>query len=381
MVRHFCRTIKLLLMKTLNFLLSICLALYSAVAISQCSSTSAISAGTIIDDGTYGDLGYSNPTNAQGSDNNRAIANVLAFLLSGNTHYLRATGFNFAIPSTASICGVKVEVEKRAGGLGIGAWIRDDKIRLIKGGTITGDNLANTGANWSGTDSYHTYGNTTEMWGTTLTPADVNAGNFGVAFSAEFTGLLLVLPSAEIDDIRMTVYFNLLLPTRIISFDASLKNNSAYLEWQTGGEANNESVILQRLSPGGSEWTDIARFEMQQGITENKYSYTDPLDQKGNYSYRLAITSATKTTYSNIQQIRFEGRTAISLYPNPSHDFIIIEGTGVKDRVTVTNVFGQSIQLQTKLMSGNKLQATIQQLPVGTYFITINEIRARFIKR
>lgn len=360
---------------------SICSFLFTNVVKAQCSSTSAVSAGTIVDDGAYGDLAYSNPGNAKGSDNVRAVANVLATLLTGKTHYLRATGFNFAIPSSASICGIRVEVEKRAGGLGIGAWIRDDRVRLIKAGTVLGNNLATSDV-WTGSEAYETYGNVTELWGTTLTPADVNAANFGVAFAAEFTGLIFLLPSAQVDDIRMTVFFNIALPARIVSFDASVKNNSAELRWQTADEGNNQSIIVQRLSPGASDWTDIARYETQQEGSENKYSYSDPLSEKGNYSYRLAIkTTSQQTIYSKIKNIRFEGHTTVSLYPNPASDFIIIEGAGNRGTISVTNAFGQNIQLQTKFLTGNKVQVNIQQLPAGIYFMAIEQARTRFFKR
>jgi hypothetical protein len=360
------------------FLLYISCFIFTGDSKAQCSASSAISAGSSINDASYGNLSFSNPGNASGSDNSRASANVLATLLTGTTNYLKATGFNFSIPPGASICGIRVEIEKRAGGLSLAAWIRDDRVQLIKGGVITGNNQA-IASDWSGTEAYHTYGGITDLWGTTLDPADVNASDFGVAISAEFLGLLFVLPSVQIDDIRMTVYFNIVLPVQIISFDATLKNNSASLQWEISHTENNGSMTLQRQAPGASEWTSIEQFSMDH---ENLYRYTDPLDKKGNYLYRLAINTGTgQPVYSKIQSVSFEGRTGISVYPNPSHDFIIINGTAGVETISVINAAGHIFRLQVKALSSSKSQANIQTLLPGIYFILANGERACFLKR
>ena len=46
--------------------------------------------------------------------------------------------------------------------------------------TLIGDNKADTSTAWSTTESYITYGGESDKWNATLTPAIVNATNFGV---------------------------------------------------------------------------------------------------------------------------------------------------------------------------------------------------------
>ena len=36
--------------------------------------------------------------------------------------------------------------------------------------------------------AYRSYGNSADLWGTTLTPADVNSSGFGVAYSGQVDG-------------------------------------------------------------------------------------------------------------------------------------------------------------------------------------------------
>lgn len=351
----------------------------------QCYSITK-EASLVVDDGSYGNLGFANPQLATPSDNNRATANALLSLLSGRTHYLRASGFGFNISPDVSICGVQIEIERRAVGLGIGSWVKDDQVRLMKGGIVAGNNLS-TGGSWSGSESYYSYGSSTNVlttWGTSLTHAEVNSADFGVVFAAEFEGLAFLLPSVQVDNIRVTVFMNPALPTRIISFDAILKNSDAYIEWETAEEESTETLVLQRIQSGETNWTDIAKYDMRTGNTATKYKYTDPLQDRGSYYYRLAITTANSNiTYSKIKNIRFDGRQNVAVYPNPSQDFIIIRGikAGKSVMVPITNSFGQTVHLQAKPLAGDKVQVDIQRLPDGMYYAIVEGERTRFLKR
>jgi len=59
--------------------------------------------------------------------------------------------------------------------------IVDDEIYLQTAGGVTiGNNKADTSTAWSTTESYISYGDENDKWGATLTPAIVNATDFGV---------------------------------------------------------------------------------------------------------------------------------------------------------------------------------------------------------
>jgi hypothetical protein len=63
----------------------------------------------------------------------------------------------------------------------------DNSIKLIKGGTISGTDKS-AGATWSvDVEETVSFGSTSDLWGITLTPTDVNASNFGVGISAKDT--------------------------------------------------------------------------------------------------------------------------------------------------------------------------------------------------
>lgn len=64
------------------------------------------------------------------------------------------------------------------------ASVTENSIKLVKGGVVTGNDKS-TGAALpqNSPDVYRSYGGALDMWGATLTPADVNASNFGVGVS------------------------------------------------------------------------------------------------------------------------------------------------------------------------------------------------------
>lgn len=60
----------------------------------------------------------------------------------------------------------------------------ENTIKLVKGGTISGNNKS-TGASIPSTLTTVNYGGTSDLWGLTFTVTDVNASNFGVVFLVE----------------------------------------------------------------------------------------------------------------------------------------------------------------------------------------------------
>ena len=147
-------------------------------------------------DSSYGTIAWSNPTNVYTSNGSDATAGLPQDDIS---NYLKATGFNFSIPGGAIIEGITVEFEKADAG-----FIRDSRVRIVKGGVIGSTDRADTVTYWPDSDEYVSHGNSTDLWGEEWTAVDINDSNFGVAISAvEASGV--GLSTAYIDHIRITV--------------------------------------------------------------------------------------------------------------------------------------------------------------------------------
>lgn len=195
----------------------------------------------------------------------------------GTSDSLWATGFSFAINTNRPIVGIVVEVQKRKSGTN---QIRDLTVQLVREGTAVGDNKADTTTNWTASlDVYTSYGSSSDLWGTTWTPAQVNASTFGVRVACQNpSGGLTV---ARIDHIRITVYFGgdgagelgevigvdsaLYTPDTDITFDSELGVVIA-MEDSEGGHVRFEpDYAADAFSLGSSELGCVIDYDTDEG--------------------------------------------------------------------------------------------------------------------
>ncbi|THU41298.1 T9SS type A sorting domain-containing protein [Niastella caeni] len=191
----------------------------------QCTASGPNSPGTATSTSFAGsDYSFNNPSNISVDDNSRSTASSIISLLSGQTEYLQATNFGFSIPVGSTICGIEVNVVKSATNVVLNLTsVTDYNVRIIKNGTVSGTNLADGSTLWPSSDTYTSYGNDNELWGTTWSQADINSSDFGISFSAEINGLVGLLPSARIDYISMTVYY---LDPSVLSGSGEARNST-----------------------------------------------------------------------------------------------------------------------------------------------------------
>jgi hypothetical protein len=378
---------------------------------SQCIAVS--SSGNIFnstDNSNGGNVQFTNPQYASVVDGGKAVASdVLNLNASTQTYYLKATDFNFNIPTDAIICGVTVSVRKKASAGIINSLaatisstldysIKDYDVRLIKGGITASNNRAST-AEWPRSDGYEPNGGSSDLWGTTLTPTDVNSINFGVAISAVFTvnditltglgsqlvsvGTLAVNLMAEIDAIQMTVYYStpIVLPITLHSFDARIVNKTVQLNWSLAEQEEHGSVTVQR-SLNKSPWQDIYQQSLQNSSTLHSYQLNDELKESGSYSYRLKLTTATgKVTFSPVRTINFKSNSSISIYPIPAQSWLNITSIETIREISVTNLWQQKVDVTVKQLTDHSIQLNVGRLPAGLYFVRTGNNVERFIKQ
>ncbi len=150
---------------------------------------------TAVDNGG-GSTVWSNPDNVKASNDTYATASLGT--ISSFSNYIKVTNFGFSIPTSATINGVVVEVERK----GTGPDITDRNIRLVVSDVINGDSKPSATV-W-GSEATENYGGASDLWGLALTRANVVASNFGVAVSCKHIG---GFSTASIDSIKMTVHY------------------------------------------------------------------------------------------------------------------------------------------------------------------------------
>ncbi|MFI5203868.1 MAG: hypothetical protein ACHQF2_05175 [Flavobacteriales bacterium] len=226
-------------------------------------------------------LAYS-PTGNVATSNNAYASVTHCNCCDANTNCLKVSNFGFTIPLTATITGITVRIEKRASA---GAIIQDNGLMLVKAGVEVGSSLA-TAANWPFSDTYVVYGGCSNLWGTTWTPAEINAVGFGCFFAAidySCTGNT----QSFIDNIQITVCYLATLPVELNRFEAVIENNAAALSWETLSETNNHEFIIERSSDG-VEFEELSRVKGAGTSTEvHNYTFIDRTILTGFNYYRL----------------------------------------------------------------------------------------------
>ena len=91
--------------------------------------------------------------------------------------YLVASDFRFALPQDATITGIAFEIGRDSSGHDA----VDRAVRAIK--TVIGEADRSSTAAWTGTPG--SYGGTTDLWGETWSPADIENSSFGVAIAVK----------------------------------------------------------------------------------------------------------------------------------------------------------------------------------------------------
>ena len=347
----------------------ICVLLSFHFSFAQYSTQGPLSGTTFTDDNSVGDFSFSSPGNAIASDNSRSSASALLTLLNGDTHYLKVTGFGFSIPSLASITGIKVEIEKSATGINIFATVKDNEVRLLKGGAPAGDNKA-INSSWNGSDDYDSYGDTTDAWGTTWSSAEINASDFGVVFSAKIAGLLTLLPSARIDHIRVTVFYIIPLPIHFLSFTADTKKeNEVLLEWTTA-DNDEKAVFTVQRSSDGSTWADLQTIHGVISFSTKKYQYIDRVTGNTNrYYYRIKMTLLSGASlYTRIIIVDIKKNDVFNLYPNPARNEVFVSHAAL-DQVSLFSIVGEKQKVSVEKVNANRIKINTTFLRPGLYII------------
>lgn len=163
----------------------VCPNTYTILGVSPCVAvpglvTVMLNPGSCINTAGIGSVAWSPTptTNVNLSDNIYATATV-----NGTTNFLKCTGYGFAIPATATILGIAVNVERKSSNTN---RTTDGAMRLVKAGVIGTVDRATLSV-YATTDIIEAHGNSADLWGGVWTPADINSSTFGAAFAAKTT--------------------------------------------------------------------------------------------------------------------------------------------------------------------------------------------------
>jgi hypothetical protein len=329
---------------------------------------------------SFSGIGWNNCNNSNVSDDLRANSGIMIGIVTTNTptDLLRTESYGFSIPSTAVICGIEIQIEKRATGLMIGSSVRDYSLQLMKSGLATGTLVANSN-DWTGSDQITTYGGSSDLWGTTWTPADINSSGFGCLFSVRLTsGIAGIFLDAQVDHVQITIHYTVSpLAIDLVYFDASVMDNrNVKLKWITETEQNNDHFVIQH-STDAINWKDKGTIPGA-GNSSSRLNYecVDDETSSGLSYYRLKQVDHDGTTnYHEVVSVIIPEQLSIVPFPNPGHNSIFFNCSGNDDVSVVIalydiqwNLVKQTEKYHLKKGDQNPIEIQISDLKKGMYF-------------
>ena len=180
------------------------------------------------------------------------------------------------------------------------------------------------------------------------------------------------------------------LPIELISFKAAWlqKGKTSEINFVTDKEAGICCFTIEK-SADGFNFKNIGTITAKNTGSRQSYHFTDINANGSKQFYRLKITGTnSKTEYSNILQLRYDGTKEIWLFPNPAHDVLQLQlnGTNSKLNVQIVNSAGQTVkQLSNMAVINQTISIPVNNLPAGQYWLKLQAGEAtqilQFIKQ
>ncbi len=177
------------------------------------------------------------------------------------------------------------------------------------------------------------------------------------------------------------------LPIELLSFEAEVvdEGRAVKLAWSTASETNNDFFTVER-SQDSNEWNSILMVPGA-GNSSSRLDYT-ALDERPLYGlsyYRLKQTDFDGAfSYSNTVFVtlgEFDDR--LTIYPNPTHDRIHIQGAPEELRVIrIFDVQGREVtsEIRFSANSAGAVVIDVSRLPIGIYNILTASKSIRMLK-
>jgi hypothetical protein len=180
---------------------------------------------------------------------------------------------------------------------------------------------------------------------------------------------------------------DVVLPLTFLSFTATKQTNTVLLNWQISNESSNNYFSVQRSNAKNKEFVEIYKvYSKGYSLPGQSYTTTDTKPLQGWNYYRLKqVDDDGKFNYSRITSVLFDNNGTMVLYPNPTDDFIYIDGLqeGVKSDLFITDVNGKKVAIANTTQSMYKFNT--KNLTNGIYYITIvaggKTLKRKFIKQ
>ncbi len=165
----------------------------------------------------------------------------------------------------------------------------------------------------------------------------------------------------------LTISYTASLPVSLKSFNVTVKDKKAWLQWTTATEINNHYFSVERSSDGLA-FSAIGRVNgMGNSTAANAYSFTDVNLAEGKTSYRLAQYDIDgKVKYSPVISVNLSNSGSLIIKPNPVTS-VLYTNQASGGIYSIASAAGTTVKKGRLESTG----VNVQDLPSGQYWITI----------
>jgi hypothetical protein len=239
-----------------------------------------------------------NPANAGTVGVNEAAITAATYDTPDVSQRLTAKGFGFAIPASATIDGITVEVSRRSIIANSG---KDYRIQLLdEAGALVGDNKAVPATIWPSALAVATYGGAADTWNwATVTADKINDPDFGVVIACQAN---IANADVGVSYVRITVTYTEAPPTQTATAEISLAST-------TPPDTRTEHKLKVRARITNAAHQGTLRLRLYEGATPRSAELETSALTTAFADYTLSIAdvdAAAITSYADLS-IRLYG--------------------------------------------------------------------------
>ena len=267
-------------------------------------------------------------------------------------------------------------------------YIADDsagirKYSLVAGNWVANDSLKIAAAN----SGFGIRGLTGIVQGTNVglyvTYAGTTSGIYGIADNTGFNASILTAVAVPVATASANTAFRGIawtplatpLPIHLTNFNAALQNNKVLVSWIMDNESGEKNYEVEKSTDGKTYSTFSNVAPLNSG--NNKYSVTDAgFNAKATNYYRLKVTDNDgKITYSAVAVVNSNVKpVTISVYPNPSTDFLVVNHPIAKNGLLKIHRVDGTLLATQKVNDGNaQTYISVNNLAKGNYAVTYSD--------
>jgi len=162
---------------------------------------------------------------------------------------------------------------------------------------------------------------------------------------------------------------NGILPVQLISFEATVIKNETHLYWKVENESSFKHYVIE-VSDDGINFKSLSVITATNQSLYN-FSYLHAIAQKEYYRLKL-VDNNGKYAYSKIILLNAIGRIALKVYPNPAHEYIMVELSGIisgQSNISLINAAGQEVKRVKSTQKSTRI--LVQHFAKGLYYLQI----------